>query len=61
VRSVGAGARFVRFGGLPFIAVVMPERPDYVDRALRGSALLALDPRVLAGCLEPLLRKAESP
>jgi hypothetical protein len=51
VRSVGAGARFVRFGGFDFIAIVIPETPDYVQRALAGSALLAVDPQVLAACL----------
>jgi hypothetical protein len=51
VRSVGAGARFVRFGGFDFIAIVMPDVPDYVQRALAGSALLAVDPQVLAACL----------
>ncbi len=51
VRSVGASARFVRFGGFDFIAIVMPEVPDYVQRALAGSALLAVDPQVLAACL----------
>jgi hypothetical protein len=51
VRSVGAGARFVRFGGFDFIAIVMPEVPDYLQRALAGSALLAVDPQVLAACL----------
>ena len=50
-RSVGAGARFVRFGGFDFIAIVMPEAPDYVQRALADSALLAVDPQVLAACL----------
>ncbi len=59
-RSVAAGARFVRFGGLPFIAIVMPVRPDYVERALAGSAFLAVDPQVLAGCLlEPVFRRAD--
>src|SRR5947208_15721898 len=51
VRAVSAGARFVRFGGFDFIAIVMPETPDYVERVLAGSALLAVDPRVLAACL----------
>jgi len=59
IRAVGAGARFVRFGGFDFIAIVMPERPDYVARVLAGPALLAVDPQVLAGCLEPaFLKKA---
>lgn len=59
IRAVGAGARFVRFGGFDFIAVVMPERPDYVDRALAGSALLALDPKILAACLPAAFLKKD--
>lgn len=51
VRAVSAGARFVRFGGAGFIAVVMPEGPGYVERAFADSALLVVDPRVLAACL----------
>ena len=51
LRAVGAGARFVRFGGFDFIAIVMPERPDYVANVLAGPALLAVDPQFLAGCL----------
>lgn len=50
-RAVGAGARFVRFGGFDFIAIVMPDGPGYVDRVLAGSALLAVDPQVVAACL----------
>jgi hypothetical protein len=50
VQAVEAGARFVRFGGFPFIAVVMPERPDYVDQVMKGSAWLAVDPQALAAC-----------
>jgi hypothetical protein len=57
IRAVSAGARFVRFGGFDFIAIVMPEAPDYVDRVLAGSALLAVDPQVLAGCLPASFRK----
>lgn len=51
VRAVSAGARFVRFGGAGFIAVVMPEEPDYVERVFADSALLVVDPKVLAACL----------
>jgi hypothetical protein len=29
----------------------MPERPDYVERALADSALLVVAPQVLAACL----------
>jgi hypothetical protein len=57
VRAVAAGARFVRFGGFDFIAIVMPDRPDYVERVLAGSALLAVDPQVLAACLPIALVK----
>jgi hypothetical protein len=62
IRAVGAGARFVRFGRFDFIAIVVPERADYVERVLAGSALLAVDPQVLAGCLAgSVLKKADGP
>jgi hypothetical protein len=51
VRAVSAGARFVRFGGAGFIAIVMPDQPGYVARALADSALLVVDPQVVAACL----------
>jgi hypothetical protein len=51
VRAAEAGARVVRFGGLPFIVIVLPERPDYAQRARDGGALLMLDPQALAACL----------
>jgi hypothetical protein len=57
IRAVSAGARFVRFGGFHFIAIVMPERPDYVARVLAGPALLAVDPKVIAACLPVALLK----
>jgi hypothetical protein len=61
VRAVSAGARFVRFGGFDFIAIVVPEQPDYVANVLAGSALLAVDPQVLAGCLPAsFLKKADA-
>jgi hypothetical protein len=61
IRAVSAGARFVRFGGFDFIAIVVPEQPDYVERVLAGSALLAVDPQVLAGCLPvSFLKKADA-
>jgi hypothetical protein len=53
VRAVSAGARFVRFGGFQFIAVVMPERPDYVEQVMKGPAWLVVDPQALAACLRP--------
>ena len=61
IRAVSAGARFVRFGGFDFIAIVMPEQPDYVENVLADSALLAVDPQVLAGCLPAsFLKKADA-
>jgi hypothetical protein len=61
VRAVTAGARFVRFGGFDFIAIVMPEQSDYVANVLAGSALLAVDPQLLAGCLPAsFLKKADA-
>ncbi len=50
MRAASAGSRFVRFGGLPFIAVVMPDDPHYADRAFAGGAWLVIDPKALAGC-----------
>lgn len=49
-RAVAAGARFVRYGGLPFIVVVMPEAPGYTARAMASGALFMVDPRALAAC-----------
>ena len=60
IQAVDAGARFVRFGGFSFVAIVMPERPDYVERVLAGSALLAIDPQVLAACLPAALLKKDA-
>ena len=54
-RAVNAGARFVRFGGFDFIAIVEPDDPDYLKRVLSGPAILVVDPQVLAGCLPTLL------
>ncbi len=50
-RATEAGARLVRFGGLPFIVVVMPETPDYVSQLSGKGAVLLVDPQVLAACL----------
>jgi hypothetical protein len=50
-RATEAGARFVRFGGAPFIVVVMPETPDYLARIAADGAVLLVDPKVLAACL----------
>lgn len=57
-RAVEAGGRFVRFGGLPFIAVVIPDDAGYASRILGEGAWLVVDPRALAACF-PIL--AETP
>jgi hypothetical protein len=58
-RSVEAGARFVRFGGAPFVTIVVPESDGYVARAFAAGAWLVLDPLALSACL-PFL-KTETP
>jgi hypothetical protein len=35
----------------------MPDEADYLDRVLADSALLALDPQVLAACLPASLQQ----
>jgi hypothetical protein len=52
--AVGSGGRFVRFGGLPFIAVVMPDDATYPDRMLGTGAWLVVDPQALAACWSAL-------
>jgi hypothetical protein len=49
-RAVAGGSRFVRFGGLPFIAVVMPDSTEYASHMLDAGAWLVVDPRALAAC-----------
>lgn len=51
LRSVEAGTRFVRFGGFPFIAVVMPEGADASARLRAAGAWFIADPKALAACL----------
>lgn len=53
-RSVGAGARFVREGGVPFIVVVVPEDADFERRARAGGAWMLADPEAVAGCFAVL-------
>jgi hypothetical protein len=50
-RAVEAGGRFVRYGGYPFIVVVVPETPDYPSRVHSAGALFVVDPGALAACL----------
>ncbi len=53
-----AGARFVRFGGRGFIAVVEADDRNYAARAMAAGAWLVADPQVVAACLSPLGAKA---
>jgi hypothetical protein len=50
-RAVQAGGRFVRFGGAPFIAVVIPDDAHYQVRVLQAGAWFVADPQALAACL----------
>lgn len=59
-RATAAGARFVRFGGLPFIVVVVPEAANYVARISADGAFLVVDPQALAACLSLLSGMARS-
>ncbi len=50
-RSVEAGGRFVRFGGAPFVAVVIPEHAQYAAHIASRGAWFVADPQALAACL----------
>jgi hypothetical protein len=50
-QATAPGSRFVRYGGYPFIVVVIPDDPGYVSRVSAQGALLVLDPKMLAACL----------
>ena len=49
-RATADGSRFVRFGGLTFITVVMPKAAGYAERMLDSGAWFVVDPKVLAAC-----------
>ena len=51
IRSVEAGSRFIRFGALSFIAVVMPDHPDFSKSIDRAGAWFVVDPKAVGGCL----------
>ena len=53
-QAVESGARFVRFGGLPFIAIVIADDARYPERMLDAGAWLVVDPRALAACSSAL-------
>jgi len=48
--AVEDGARFVRFGGVSFVVVVVPDTPDYLKRVRARGALFVADPQALAAC-----------
>lgn len=50
-QAVDGGSRFVRFGGLQFIAIVVPDDIKYPERMLHAGAWLVVDPVALAACL----------
>ncbi len=56
--AIDTGGRFIRFGGLPFIAVVMPETPEFSERVSTSSAWMIADPKAIAACLEAAGRKS---
>lgn len=49
-RAGEAGARIVRFGAVPFVIVVDPERSDFAARVKARGAMMIVDPRALAAC-----------
>ena len=58
-RAVGAGGRFLRFGGFSFITVIVPDGPDYHSRVLSAGAWFVVDPNVLAACLPTVASAAK--
>jgi hypothetical protein len=52
-RTVEAGASFVRFGGVGFVTVAIPDDREYPARALARGAWLVVDPKIIAACLTP--------
>jgi hypothetical protein len=53
-QAVAGGSSFVRFGGLPFVAVVIPDDATYSDRMFSAGAWLVVDPLALAACSSAL-------
>ena len=58
-QAVATGGRFVRFGGLPFIAVVIPDDATYPDRMFGAGAWLVVNSQAPAACSSatPIARK----
>jgi hypothetical protein len=53
-QATAGGGSFVRYGGLPFIAVVIPDDATYTDRMFGAGAWLVVDPEALAACASAL-------
>lgn len=53
-KALASGGRFVRFGGLPFIAIVVPDEGGDSSRLFDTGAWLVLDPETLAACSRTL-------
>lgn len=49
-QAVAAGGRFVRFGGFPFITIVIPDDAAYPERMFGGGAWLVVDAQAPGGC-----------
>lgn len=49
-RAVSTGGRFVRFGGLPFIAIVIPDDAAYSAEMFGRGAWLVVDAQAPGGC-----------
>lgn len=60
-KAVASGSRFVRFGGLPFIAVVIPDDAAYADRMFGAGAWLVVDSQAPGGCSRANLTTRKSP
>lgn len=59
-RATDPGSRFVRYGGFPFIVVVVPDTPDYLSRVSATGALFVADPKALAACLGTFTRTTDA-
>lgn len=60
-RATEPGGRFVRFGGLPFVTVVMPDDKTYATRVLARGAWLVMDPKIIAACAAVLSLGEQKP
>ena len=59
-KSVAAGARFVRFGGVGFVAITIPDDGEYPSRAFSLGAWFVVDPQLIVACVAPFGIEAQS-